>query len=206
MPTYEYACSACGHEFEEFQSIKADPIRTCPRCGKRKVERKIGIGGAVIFRGGGFYETDYRSADYDQAKKADAAPAAGSGAETAASGAAGSTKEQRKAPSDEPSAKGSRDGAKAEGASKAPTTEGAVSGASAASDRASAGPASTSGNAAGDGGSSAGRASGGRKNHAREGRGVGNVLQLGRAKPSGAKPTSKPSRTSAGKSSKRKGR
>ena len=79
MPTYEYAYSACGHEFEEFQSIKADPIRTCPRCGKRKVERKIGIGGAVIFRGGGFYETDYRSADYEQAKKADAAPAAGSG-------------------------------------------------------------------------------------------------------------------------------
>ena len=71
MPTYEYACAACGHEFEEFQSIKADPIRICPRCGKRKVERKIGIGGAVIFRGGGFYETDYRSEGYKSAAKKD---------------------------------------------------------------------------------------------------------------------------------------
>jgi len=77
MPTYEYACSACGHEFEEFQSIKADPIRTCPRCGKRKVERKIGIGGAVIFRGGGFYETDYRSESYTKAAEAERGEAEG---------------------------------------------------------------------------------------------------------------------------------
>ncbi|MDI9410097.1 MAG: zinc ribbon domain-containing protein [Bacteroidia bacterium] len=201
MPTYEYACSACGHEFEEFQSIKADPIRTCPRCGKRKVERKIGIGGAVIFRGGGFYETDYRSADYEQAKKADAAPAAGSGAETAA----GSTKEQGKASSDKPGAKGSRDGAKAEGASKAPTTEGAASGASAASGGASGGSTASSSGAPNERASTAG-ASGSRKNHAREGRGVGNVLQLGRAKASGAKPASKPSRASPSKGAKRKGR
>ena len=61
MPTYEYICRACGHEFEEFQSIKADPIAVCPKCRRKKVERKIGIGGAVIFKGGGFYETDYRS-------------------------------------------------------------------------------------------------------------------------------------------------
>jgi putative FmdB family regulatory protein len=113
MPTYEYICRACGHEFEEFQSIKADKIEVCPKCRKKKVERKIGIGGAVIFRGGGFYETDYRSADYEQAKKADAAPAAGAGAETAA----GSSKEQGKASSNEPGAKGSRDGIKAESAS-----------------------------------------------------------------------------------------
>ena len=71
MPTYEYACRACGHEFEQFQSIKADPVRTCPACGKRKVERKIGIGGAVIFKGGGFYETDYRSEGYKSAADAD---------------------------------------------------------------------------------------------------------------------------------------
>ena len=196
MPTYEYACSACGHEFEEFQSIKADPIRTCPRCGKRKVERKIGIGGAVIFRGGGFYETDYRSADYEQAKKADAAPAAGAGTDAAASGA----KEQGKTSSDDAGAKGSRDGAKAEGASKAPTTEGAASGASSSSDRASGGSTASSS------GAPTGGASGSRKNHAREGRGVGNVLQLGRAKASGAKPASKPSRASTSKAPKRKGR
>ena len=197
MPTYEYACSACGHEFEEFQSIKADPIRTCPRCGKRKVERKIGIGGAVIFRGGGFYETDYRSADYEQAKKADAAPASGAGTDAAASGA----KEQGKTSSDDAGAKGSRDGATSESASKPATTDGAAGGASAVSGGASGGSTASS-----SGAPNARGASGSRKNHAREGRGVGNVLQLGRAKASGTKPASKPSRASAGKGAKRKGR
>lgn len=71
MPTYEYICRACGHEFEEFQSIKADPIAVCPKCRKRKVERKIGTGGAVIFKGGGFYETDYRSEGYRSAADAE---------------------------------------------------------------------------------------------------------------------------------------
>ena len=52
MPTYEYICRACAHEFEEFQSIKADPVAVCPKCRKKKVERKISIGGAVIFKGG----------------------------------------------------------------------------------------------------------------------------------------------------------
>lgn len=80
MPTYEYICRACQHAFEEFQSIKADPIRVCPKCRKKKVERLIGIGGAVIFKGGGFYETDYRSASYaageSEAKKSSEASAA----------------------------------------------------------------------------------------------------------------------------------
>ena len=77
MPTYEYICRACGHEFEEFQSIKADPIAVCPKCRKRKVERKIGIGGAVIFKGGGFYETDYRSESYEKGAKVRHAPVTG---------------------------------------------------------------------------------------------------------------------------------
>jgi len=71
MPTYEYICRACGHEFEEFHSIKADPIAICPKCRKKKVERKIGIGGAVIFKGGGFYETDYRSESYRSGEDAE---------------------------------------------------------------------------------------------------------------------------------------
>ena len=70
MPTYEYICNACGHEFDEFQSIKADRLEVCPKCRKKKLERKIGIGGAVIFKGGGFYETDYRSESYKQGETA----------------------------------------------------------------------------------------------------------------------------------------
>ena len=71
MPTYEYRCSECGHEFEEFQSIKAKPIRKCPQCGKNKVDRLIGCGAGVIFKGSGFYQTDYRSEGYQKAAKAE---------------------------------------------------------------------------------------------------------------------------------------
>lgn len=60
MPTYEYACSACGHELEVFQSMKDDPLRKCPKCRKLKLSRKIGLGAGVIFKGSGFYETDYK--------------------------------------------------------------------------------------------------------------------------------------------------
>lgn len=71
MPTYDYECGACGHEFERFQSIKAAPVRTCPACGKRKVRRLIGTGGALIFKGSGFYATDYRSPSYKEGEKKD---------------------------------------------------------------------------------------------------------------------------------------
>jgi putative FmdB family regulatory protein len=76
MPTYEYRCDACGHEFEEFQSMKAAPTRTCPSCHKRKVKRLLGMGGALIFKGSGFYATDYRSSAYKESAKKDVAPAA----------------------------------------------------------------------------------------------------------------------------------
>jgi putative FmdB family regulatory protein len=71
MPTYEYVCDGCGHEYERFQSITSSPDRTCPKCGKRKVRRKIGIGAGVLFKGTGFYETDYRSDGYSKAAEAD---------------------------------------------------------------------------------------------------------------------------------------
>lgn len=71
MPTYEYACEACGNEFEEFQSMSAAPIKKCPKCGKNKVHRKISTGGGIIFKGGGFYETDYRGDAYKKAAEAE---------------------------------------------------------------------------------------------------------------------------------------
>ena len=70
MPTYEYECPDCGHAFELFQSMTAKVKRTCPECGSRKLKRLIGTGGAVLFKGGGFYETDYRSAGYKKDAKA----------------------------------------------------------------------------------------------------------------------------------------
>ena len=64
MPTYDYQCKACDHAFEHYQSIKAKPLRKCPSCGQRRVVRLIGTGGGVIFKGSGFYGTDYRSEHY----------------------------------------------------------------------------------------------------------------------------------------------
>lgn len=64
MPTYEYKCSHCDNELEVFQSITASPKKKCPECGKLKLQRLIGTGAGVIFKGTGFYETDYRSDNY----------------------------------------------------------------------------------------------------------------------------------------------
>jgi putative FmdB family regulatory protein len=69
MPTYEYICEDCGYEFEQFQSITAKPLRKCPKCGKVRLRRLIGTGSGVIFKGSGFYETDYRSQSYKEAEK-----------------------------------------------------------------------------------------------------------------------------------------
>jgi putative FmdB family regulatory protein len=62
MPTYDYECSACGHRFDELQSFSEPPLTKCPECKKNKLARLFGGGGAIIFKGGGFYETDYRRA------------------------------------------------------------------------------------------------------------------------------------------------
>ena len=71
MPTYDYRCEACGHEFEFFQSMSDKVKRKCPECGELKLKRLIGTGGAVIFKGSGFYQTDYRSDSYKKAAEAD---------------------------------------------------------------------------------------------------------------------------------------
>lgn len=71
MPTYDYECDACGHEFELFQGIN-DPVqRKCPDCGKLKLRRLFGTGAAVVFKGSGFYQTDYRSDSYKKAAEKD---------------------------------------------------------------------------------------------------------------------------------------
>jgi putative FmdB family regulatory protein len=71
MPTYEYVCRSCKHEFETFQSMTESPKRTCPKCGKSALERKIGLGAAVLFKGSGFYQTDYRSDSYKKGAEAE---------------------------------------------------------------------------------------------------------------------------------------
>jgi len=74
MPTYDYVCDACDHRFELFQSISAPPEKKCPQCGRSKLRRLIGPGAALLFRGSGFYKTDYRSESYKKAAAADKAP------------------------------------------------------------------------------------------------------------------------------------
>ncbi len=71
MPTYDYVCDACDHRFEEMQSFSAEPLKVCPACGKETLRRLFGTGAAILFKGGGFYETDYRSDSYKSKAKAD---------------------------------------------------------------------------------------------------------------------------------------
>jgi putative FmdB family regulatory protein len=71
MPTYDYVCDACEHSFELLQSIKDEPIKKCPECKKSKLRRLFGTGAAIIFKGSGFYQTDYRSESYKKSAAAD---------------------------------------------------------------------------------------------------------------------------------------
>src|SRR5438309_11730653 len=69
MPTYDYVCDACEHAFEEFQSFSEEVLSKCPKCGRKKLRRLFGSGAAILFKGSGFYETDYRSDSYKAAAK-----------------------------------------------------------------------------------------------------------------------------------------
>jgi len=71
MPTYEYECPKCGHRFEKFQGMTDPPVKICPKCRGRKVKRLIGSGAGLLFKGSGFYKTDYRSDSYKKDAKAD---------------------------------------------------------------------------------------------------------------------------------------
>jgi putative FmdB family regulatory protein len=96
MPTYDYVCEACEHAFELFQSIKDEPKNQCPECGKKKLRRLIGPGAAIVFKGSGFYTTDYRSESYKKAAAADKPAAAPSDKPSEKSGDAGGKKEKSK--------------------------------------------------------------------------------------------------------------
>ncbi len=85
MPTYDYECDACQHAWELFQKITDDPIQKCPQCGKKKARRLFGTGAAIMFKGSGFYETDYRSAAYKKSAKADSKSSADEAANTSSS-------------------------------------------------------------------------------------------------------------------------
>lgn len=114
MPTYEYKCDACGHAFEKFQSMTAAPVRKCPDCGKNKAKRLISAGAGLIFKGGGFYITDYRSEAYKESAKkeggatetkADAKPAEGAKAESKPAASAETSSSAAPAPAPAPAAK-----------------------------------------------------------------------------------------------------
>jgi len=105
MPTYEYQCDACQHNFDEFQSIMDKPLKKCPKCGKPKLRRIFGAGAAILFKGSGFYQTDYRSESYKAAAKAEqesSKPAAGE--KTSSNGKADTTPKETTAV--EPKSKG----------------------------------------------------------------------------------------------------
>lgn len=88
MPTYDYTCDACEHTWEEFQSMSAEPTKKCPTCGKKKARRLIGPGAGLLFKGSGFYITDYRSENYKKGASADKTSSGGSSAKSEGGGSA----------------------------------------------------------------------------------------------------------------------
>ncbi|MCX6927752.1 MAG: zinc ribbon domain-containing protein [Verrucomicrobia bacterium] len=108
MPTYEYVCEKCGHQFEKIQPISAAPLAVCPkdlcvqkRWGKGKVKRAISTGGGLIFKGSGFYTTDYRSEKYKEAAKKDV-PSTSTASESAKPAAGGESKPAPVKPASKP--------------------------------------------------------------------------------------------------------
>ena len=99
MPTYDYVCDQCGHRFEEMQSFKDEPLKVCPKCHESALRRLFGTGAAILFKGSGFYETDYRSESYKKAAKAEQEATTKTGGDS--NGAAKETKpaESKPAPS-----------------------------------------------------------------------------------------------------------
>jgi putative FmdB family regulatory protein len=105
MPTYDYLCAACAHTFEHFQSMTSRRLRKCPSCGERKLDRLVGSGAGVIFKGSGFYETDYkrsgeRPSETDPSESGGSKAGGDASSSDASSGSAGSSeaKDSKKTP------------------------------------------------------------------------------------------------------------
>jgi len=96
MPTYDYECPKCQHTWELFQPITAKPVRKCPKCGKQSARRVIGPGAAILFKGSGFYLTDYRSDSYKKAAEADKKSSDTSSKESSSSKSESSAKSETK--------------------------------------------------------------------------------------------------------------
>ena len=96
MPTYDYECDACGHEFELFQGINEPILQKCPECKKKKLRRLFGTGGAIVFKGSGFYQTDYRSEGYKKAAAAESKSSDSGSSESKSSDKKAETKSESK--------------------------------------------------------------------------------------------------------------
>ena len=113
MPTYDYECDACGHALEIFQGIN-DPVKKkCPECGKNKLKRQFGTGAAIVFKGSGFYQTDYRSEGYKRAADADKKASSESSDSSKSKSDSGSSKAKSKG--DSGSSGGGKSGGKSGG-------------------------------------------------------------------------------------------
>src|SRR5438132_829470 len=120
MPTYDYVCDACGHKFEEFQSFSEEPLKKCPECKKNKLRRLFGTGAGIIFKGSGFYETDYRSDSYKNAAKKESESAKPAAADTKSSSDAAGGADKGSAAN---GSGGAKDGGAAKSTGKSPKSK-----------------------------------------------------------------------------------
>lgn len=103
MPTYDYACDACEHKWEEFHSMTATPTKKCPKCGKMKAKRLISAGAGLIFKGSGFYLTDYRSDSYKKSAEADKKASESASSSSSGESKSSESKSESKSSKSEPS-------------------------------------------------------------------------------------------------------
>ena len=123
MPTYDYHCASCGADFELFQSILAAPVKKCAKCGKNKARRLIGKGAGVIFKGSGFYQTDYRSNSYKSGASSEKSGASGSASSSTAASPSGSSSSSDAAGSSSSSSSGSSNTSSSGSSSKSASSD-----------------------------------------------------------------------------------